>query len=148
MAARLAPLNSRNRRQRYELSSEINVTPLVDVMLVLLVIFMVTSPMLVAGVHVDLPQTSAAPISSQEEPLSITVTSDGTVMLQETEVTLEELIAKLHAITEEKENTRILLRGDRNVDYGSVMHVLGTINSAGFQKVALITDVTATGGKK
>lgn len=146
MSARFSPINKRSRRQRYELSSEINVTPLVDVMLVLLVIFMVTSPMLVAGVHIDLPQISAAPISSQEEPLSVTVTAEGIVMLQETEVTLVELIARLQAITAEKQDIRILLRGDRNVNYGAVMHVLGTINNAGFQKIALITD-TASGNK-
>lgn len=148
MAAKLAPLNTRGRRQRYELSSEINVTPLVDVMLVLLVIFMVTSPMLVAGVPVDLPQTTAAPISGQDDPLSVTVTAEGTVLLQETEVNLDELIAKLQAITEERQDTRILIRGDANVDYGTVIDVLGTINQAGFTKVALITDSTAQGRKK
>lgn len=146
MAVKL-PKRQGGRRARYELSSEINVTPLVDVMLVLLVIFMVTSPMLVAGVNVDLPETSASPISSQEEPLSVTVSAQGKVYLQDTEVTLDELVAKLQAILGEKTDTRIFVRGDKNIDYGTVMTVVGTISSAGFTKVALLSDIASQGRK-
>lgn len=146
MAAKFAKIGT-SRRNRYELSSEINVTPLVDVMLVLLVIFMVTSPMLVAGVNVDLPKTSASPISSQEEPLSVTVNAEGKIFLQNTEVSTEELVAKLQAILGEKMDTRIFVRGDQRIDYGTIMKVIGTMNAAGFTKVALLTDIATDGGK-
>lgn len=122
--------------------AEINVTPFVDVMLVLLIIFMVTSPMLVAGVNVDLPETSAAPVSGDDEPLSITVDSKGNVYIQETPIALEELVAKLVAITEQNKDKRIFVRGDKAIDYGKVMDVVGAINAAGFNKVALLTEVS------
>lgn len=140
--------SSRGRAGRRHLVSEINVTPLVDVMLVLLVIFMVTSPMLVAGVNVDLPKTSAAPIANQEEPLSVTVNAEGKIFLQNTAVTMEELIARLQAILGEKTDSRILVRGDRRIDYGTVMVVVGSINAAGFTKVALVTDIAPQTAKK
>jgi biopolymer transport protein TolR len=128
-------------RATYRPMSEINVTPLVDVMLVLLIIFMVASPMMVAGVNVDLPETKATPVESEQEPLAITIDSKGKLYLQETEITMENLAPKLQAITKEKKDTRIFVRGDRTLDYGLVMKVVGEINAAGFNQVALITDV-------
>lgn len=123
------------------LISEINVTPLVDVMLVLLIIFMITSPMLVAGINVDLPETSSNPIPGQDEPLTITVDKRGSVYILETEVDRRDLGAKLVAITGEKKDTRIFVRGDKNVSYGEIIDVVSEINSAGFSKVALITEI-------
>lgn len=131
-----------SRRYRKGRFTEINVTPMVDVMLVLLIIFMVTAPMLTAGVQVDLPKTQAAPLQGQDEPLVVSIQADGKVFLQKTPVTVEELGAKLQAIAGEKTDTRIFVRGDRQVDYGQVMHVVGSINAAGFNKVALITEQT------
>ena len=122
--------------------AEINVTPMVDIMLVLLIIFMVTSPMLVAGVTVDLPETSAAAVSGQDEPLSITVDRKGNVYIQETKVKSSKLVAKLKAITGEKRDVRIFVRGDKKVKYGKIMSVVGKINAAGFTKVALITETS------
>jgi len=133
-------LKGRSNGSYYRPMAEINVTPLVDVMLVLLVIFMITSPMMVAGISVDLPQTQAAPVSGQDEPLSITVDSKGKVYIQETEIKIPDLVAKLEAIVGEKKDTRIFIRGDKNINYGVVMNVVGLINSAGFNKVALITE--------
>jgi biopolymer transport protein TolR len=127
--------------RRRHLMSEINVTPLVDVMLVLLVIFMVTSPMLVAGISVDLPSTSSAPASGNDEPLSVTVDAKGQVYIQDTPILLEELPGKLMAITREKMDTRIFVRGDKHVDYGAVVEVMGAVNAAGFTKVALVTEI-------
>jgi len=125
--------------------SEINVTPLVDVMLVLLIVFMVTAPLLTVGVPVDLPETSANRIVGQDEPLVISVNSDGGIFLQDTEVKLDQLIPRLTAITENKKDARIFLRGDQAIAYGRVMSVMGALNQAGFNKVALITQAI---GKK
>ncbi len=133
-----------SRRYRKQRFTEINVTPMVDVMLVLLIIFMVTAPMLTAGVQVDLPKAQASPLQGQDEPLTVSVQADGKVFLQKTPVTVEELGPKLKAIAGEKSDTRIFVRGDKNVDYGRIMHVVGEINGAGFTKVALITE-QATG---
>jgi biopolymer transport protein TolR len=130
------------RRYRKHRFTEINVTPMVDVMLVLLIIFMVTAPMLTAGVQVDLPKTEAAPLQGQDEPLVVSIQSDGKVYLQKTPVEVDELGAKLKAIAGEKIDTRIFVRGDKSVDYGRVMHVVGAVNAAGFNKVALITEQT------
>jgi biopolymer transport protein TolR len=120
--------------------SEINVTPFVDVMLVLLIVFMVTAPLLTVGVPVDLPRTEASPIQEEVEPLAITVDAQGRLFLQETEVDLDSLVPRLQAITTNKPDTRIYVRGDATVDYGKVMMVMGRINAAGFRKVALITE--------
>lgn len=122
------------------LNSDINVTPFVDVMLVLLVIFMVTSPMLVAGVTVDLPETKTTPVPGQDEPLAVTVDHQGIVYLQETKTDLDALVPKLKAITGEKQDTRIFVRGSKRVAYGDVMEVMGAIHRAGYRKVALVTD--------
>ena len=120
--------------------TDINVTPFVDVMLVLLIIFMVTAPMITAGVTVDLPESSAKPVGGEEEPLSITVARDGKLYIQETPVTLEQLGAKLSAIVGEKKDTRIFVRADKRVPYGDVMKAMGEINAAGLYKVALLTE--------
>lgn len=128
------------RRVRQRPFSDINVTPMVDVMLVLLVIFMVTAPMMTTGVTVDLPDSNAAPVAGQDEPLAISVTSDGKVYVQKTPVAVKDLRAKLKAVAGAKKDTRIFVRGDRSVDYGKVMLVVGEINAAGFTKVALITE--------
>jgi biopolymer transport protein TolR len=129
------------RRRRTHVMSEINVTPMVDVMLVLLIIFMVSAPLLTVGVPIDLPQTSANPLNEEKEPLTITVNTKGEVYLQETPVQVEELAPRLIAITNSGYDERIYVRGDRNVNYGQVMKVMGTLSSAGFKRVALVTDL-------
>lgn len=139
-------INKKSRRGKNELISNINVTPFVDVMLVLLIIFMVTSPMLVAGVNVDLPETTDTPIVGDDEPLSVTVDKNGMVYIQDSEVTFEELVPKLLAVTKEKRDTRIFVRGDKQVGYGRIMQVVSSLNISGFTKVALVTQI-AQGGK-
>ena len=135
-------VNSRNRnRGSRSIISEINVTPLVDVMLVLLVVFMITSPLLVAGVKVDLPQADLAPISGQEEPIAITIDKDNKIYIQNTQIPLSELSVKLKAITKQNTETRIYVRGDKLVDYGKVMAVVSEINKSGFGKIALLTEI-------
>lgn len=137
--------SSRRRRSKRDLMTEINVTPFVDVMLVLLVIFMVTAPMMTAGVNVDLPKSAAKAIAGQDEPLNVAITSSGEIYIQKTEVKLNELAGKLKAIAGENKEIRIFVRGDRNVDYGRIMQAVGEINAAGFTKVSLVTE---TGGAK
>jgi biopolymer transport protein TolR len=121
--------------------SDINVTPLVDVMLVLLVVFMITAPLLTVGVPVDLPKSNASQMVGQDEPLVISVNAKGEVFLQETRITLDQLVPRLEAITQNKKDTRIFVRGDRAIAYGQVMEVMGTVNLAGFARVALITQL-------
>ncbi|MBN8827166.1 MAG: protein TolR [Sphingobacteriia bacterium] len=135
-------LSSKKKRKHGELVSNINVTPFVDVMLVLLIIFMVTSPMLVSGVNVDLPETGESPIVGDDEPLSVTVDKEGSVYIQDSRVPFDELTTKLLAITKEKKDARIFVRGDKTVDYGRVMETVSAINNAGFTKVALVTQIT------
>lgn len=137
--------NRRRRTSRADSFSEINITPMVDVMLVLLIIFMVAAPMMTSGVTVDLPKANAAPVTGQDEPLAVSVTATGKIYIQKLPVQLSELQPKLISITDaaQKKETRIFVRGDKNVDYGKMMQVVGEINAAGFNKVALITD---TGG--
>ena len=150
MGASLHSAGGRGGRQRHRVS-EINVTPMVDVMLVLLIIFMVAAPMMTAGVPVDLPKTSAKALPGNDEPLSVSVASDGKVYLQETAVKIDDLVEKLRAIAKQKDDIRIFVRGDKSVDYGRVMQVVGTINGAGFTKVALVTeqaDAAATRAKR
>lgn len=139
MAVALQQRRRSMRRHRHHTMSEINVTPFVDVMLVLLVIFMVAAPLLTVGVQVDLPQTKASVLSGQDEPLSISIDSAGKVFLQNTEVGLEELAPRLTAITGNNPDVRIFVRGDQAINYGRVMEVMGTVNGAGFRKVALVT---------
>jgi len=128
--------------------SEINVTPFVDVMLVLLIVFMVTAPLLTVGVPVDLPEAKAKALSQPEEPLVISIDSSGTVFIQETEVALEKLVPRLAAITDNKPDTRIYLRGDRKVDYGRIMEVMARVNSAGFTRLALVSELPRKGEGK
>ena len=129
------------RRASYRPLSEINVTPFVDVMLVLLIVFMITAPLLTVGVPVDLPKTKAKSIAESEEPLVITVNAEGVVFIQDTEVEIGNLVARLKAITENKADTRIYLRGDKDINYGRVMEIMGTVNVAGFTRVALIAEL-------
>ena len=135
----------RDRRRAHRPMSEINVTPMVDVMLVLLVIFMVTAPLLTVGVKVDLPKTKASVISGQDEPLTITVDGEGRIYLQETELDLEALAPRLIAITSNNPDVRIFLRFDKTILYGRAMEVMGTVNGAGFTKVALVTESLKSG---
>ena len=131
-------------RRKYAPMADINVTPMVDVMLVLLIIFMVSAPLLTVGVPIDLPQTQAASLDqADKEPLAISVSTDGKVFLQSSEVKIDELVPKLKAIAEARggSDERIYVRGDKTVDYGTVMKVMGRLNAAGFRKVALVTEV-------
>jgi biopolymer transport protein TolR len=116
---------------------------MVDVMLVLLIIFMVSAPLLTVGVQIDLPQTQAKSLSQDKEPLTVTVNTKGEVYLMNSEIKVEELIAKLKAITEARggADERIYVRGDKNVNYGTVMRVMGRLSAAGFRRVALVTEV-------
>ncbi len=123
--------------------AEINVTPFVDVMLVLLIVFMITAPLLTTGVNVDLPRAESSPLPGQDEPLAVTLAADGTIYLQDSAVPLEGLAPRLAAITGENRETRIFVRGDRSIDYGRVMAVVSAINRAGFTRVALVTEAPA-----
>ncbi len=120
--------------------SEINVTPMVDVMLVLLIIFMVTAPLLTVGVQVDLPQTRASVIPGKDEPISVSVNREGKIFIQDTEVELSALGARLSAIAGNNPDARIFVRGDKGIAYGRVMETMGAINAAGFGKVALVSE--------
>ena len=128
-------------RGRGRLMSEINVTPMVDVMLVLLIIFMITSPMLVAGIEVDLPETKSSPISGQDKPLVISINKQGEIFIMETKIPAADLVAKLGNITKEKKDTRIFVKGDKNLSYCKIVEIMSEINNAGFTKVALISDI-------
>jgi biopolymer transport protein TolR len=132
----------RHDRQRYQKMSEINVTPFVDVMLVLLVVFMVTAPLLSVGVDVDLPESQAPALTRPDEPLEITVDRDGRIFIGETETEAEALVPRLVAITANNTEARIYLRGDRAIDYGRVMQVMGLVTDAGFRKLALVANPT------
>jgi len=125
---------------RWRPRAEINVTPLVDVMLVLLIIFMITAPLLTVGVPVELPETEAKALSADSEPLTITVQADGKLYLQETEIGMDELVPRLRALSEAGYEERIFLRGDAQVDYGTVMKVMARLNAAGFTNIGLVTD--------
>ncbi len=134
----------RRGRGRTRPMSEINVTPFVDVMLVLLIIFMVAAPLMTVGVPVKLPETAANPLpGEQEEPLTITITADARVLIQKTEINREELVAKLQAIAAERDSTRVYLRADGAVPYADVMQVMGALNNGGFNNIGLVTE---TGG--
>ena len=126
--------------------SDINVTPLVDVMLVLLVVFMITAPLLTVGVPVDLPETDAAQLTDRDEPLVVSVDGDGRIYVQEAEVAFDELSAKLRAILGARNDTYIYVRGDKAIAYGRVMGVMGSLAAAGFTKVTLMAELPAGGG--
>ena len=141
VGSRLTGRPGRKKRNRATgLMSEINVTPFVDVMLVLLIIFMVTAPLLTTGVKVDLPEATAEALPGQDEPLEITVKQNGDIYLQDTQIALNEIGPKLAAITQQKSDTRIFVRGDKTVNYGRMITVISTINGAGFTKVGLVTE--------
>ena len=135
----------KRRHRRSPVMAEINVTPMVDVMLVLLIIFMVSAPLLTVGVPIDLPQTKAASLEKNDkEPLAISVNTEGKVFLQDSEIQIDELVPKLKAISEARgtgDDEQIYLRGDKTVNYGTVMKVMGRLSAAGFHKVALVTEV-------
>jgi len=143
MNAGAAAVAGKRRHRRRPVMSEINVTPMVDVMLVLLIIFMVSAPLLTVGVPLDLPQTQAKTLDLDKEPLTVSVNLKGAVYLQNTEIPVEELVPKLKAITEARGGAeeRIFVRGDRQVEYGMVMKVMGRISAAGFRRVALVTEI-------
>ena len=144
-------LSTSNRRFKkrtggvYQPMAEINVTPFVDVMLVLLIVFMVTAPLLTVGVSIDLPETRAQQLQGDKDPLTISVKLDGSVYLQSSEIEVDELVAKLLAISENGYQERIFVRGDKNADYGVVMRVMGTISDAGFRRIALVTELENEG---
>jgi biopolymer transport protein TolR len=133
----------KRRHRRKPVMSEINVTPFVDVMLVLLIIFMVSAPLLTVGVPLDLPQTQAKGLDQDREPLTVSVNVKGQVFLQNSEIKVDELVPKLTAITQARGglDERIYVRGDRKVDYGTVMRVMGRLSTAGYRRVALVTEV-------
>ena len=120
--------------------SEINVTPFVDVMLVLLIIFMVTAPLLTVGVQVDLPESAADSLPDDPEPLTVTINSKGEIFIQEHKVIFEKIVPKLLAIAKNRTDTRIYVRGDKAINYGRVLEVMGTLSGAGFSKVALVSE--------
>ncbi len=130
---------------RYRPMAEINVTPLVDVMLVLLVVFMVTAPLLTVGVPVELPQTQAPPINEPKEPLTITVNRDGAVFLQETSVPVDGLVDKLQAVTGNNPDAVLYVRGDKEINYGRVLEVMSLVTAAGFHKVSLVAETPKVG---
>lgn len=127
------------RRARRALVSEINVTPFVDVMLVLLIIFMVAAPLLTVGVPIDLPETQAKALNSETQPITVSVTPQGQVFLQETEIAIDEIVPKLEAIATTGYNERIYVRGDTTADYGTVMKVMARISAAGYRNLGLVT---------
>src|SRR4051812_48554528 len=142
MAGGIQHSSARGRgRMRRRAMAEINVTPFVDVMLVLLIVFMVTAPLLTVGVPVDLPKTKAPALGQEREPLSITVKRDGTIFLQKEPVAQSALVEKLTAIAANGYNQRIFVRGDDRANYGKVMEVMGLLAAAGFSHIGLVTDV-------
>jgi len=128
--------------KRHKQMSEINVTPFVDVMLVLLVVFMVTAPLLTVGVPIDLPNSNANNLPENNTPLSITIDQEGRIYLQDEEVDLEQLVARITVIFENRKEDRIYVHGDQGVNYGRVMEVMGMLNGNGFSRVAMVTDPT------
>ena len=136
----------KRRHRRHAVMSEINVTPMVDVMLVLLIVFMVSAPLLTVGVPIDLPQTQAKSINQNQEPLTVSLSDKGEIFLlsSKTAISPDELVAKLKAVTEARgggADERIYVRGDRKANYGAIMKVMGRLSAAGFRKVALVTEV-------
>lgn len=129
-------------RGRYRPMAEINVTPLVDVMLVLLIVFMVAAPLMTSGVTVDLPKANAAPLAQDSEPLTVSVNAEGKIFLQDTELSMNDLASKLLAVSENKTDRRIFVRGDKGVSYGRIIETMAAITQGGFTKVALLAEQT------
>ncbi|KQY99767.1 protein TolR [Pseudolabrys sp. Root1462] len=139
----------RGRHRRRAVMAEINVTPMVDVMLVLLIIFMVSAPLLTVGVPIDLPQTQAKSLDQDREPLTLSVNDKGKVYLQNEEIDLDKLVPKLEAVSQARggKEARVYVRGDKNANYGSMMSVMGRLSAAGFHRVALVTEFEQGGSK-
>jgi biopolymer transport protein TolR len=133
-------LGGRGGKSRYRPLSEINVTPIVDVMLVLLIVFMVTAPLMTSGVNVDLPKTNAAPVAQDATPITVSIAANGKVYLADDELDLPDLVAKLQALSQNTPDRRIFVRGDKDVPYGRIIEVMGTITQGGFTKVALLAE--------
>ena len=129
----------RRRGMHHALVSEINVTPFVDVMLVLLIIFMVAAPLLTVGVPIELPETQARALNAETQPITVSVNQEGQIFLQETEIGIDEIVPKLQAIAQTGYEERIFVRGDRDADYGTVMRVMARISSAGYRNLGLVT---------
>ena len=140
--------SSNRRRTKRAPMSEINVTPLVDVMLVLLVIFMLTAPMLTVGVPIDLPKTKAASLPDKGEPVTLSLNAEGDLYLQDTKIEMNNLVVKLKGIMAVRPDTKIYVRGDQGLPYGKVMELMGLLNSNGFHKVALLAELPKTASKK
>ena len=136
------PIIGKRKHHRQRVMSEINVTPMVDVMLVLLIIFMVSAPLLTVGVPIDLPQSQAKSLDQDKEPLTVSVNDKGRIFLQNSEIAADDLIPKMLAVAEARGGveTRVYVRGDKKVDYGTMMQVMGRLSSAGFHRVALVTE--------
>ena len=136
------PVIGRRKHHRRKVMSEINVTPMVDVMLVLLIIFMVSAPLLTVGVPIDLPQSQAKSLDQDKEPLTVSVNDKGQVYLQNAEIEMKDLVPKLEAVAQARggSEARVYVRGDKNVNYGTMMQVMGRLSSAGFHRVALVTE--------
>ncbi|HEY4980816.1 MAG TPA: protein TolR [Pseudolabrys sp.] len=136
------PVAGRRRHHRRKVMSEINVTPMVDVMLVLLIIFMVSAPLLTVGVPIDLPQSQAKTLDQDKEPLTLSVNDKGQIFLQNAEIDVNDLIPKLQAVAQARggNEARIYVRGETKVDYGTMMKVMGRLSAAGFHRVALVTE--------
>ena len=144
MAVTFTPRRARRNRA---MMSQINVTPFVDVMLVLLVVFMITAPLLTVGVPVELPKSTAPEITGADEPLAVSIDQAGVIYLQDTEIALDELGPRLVAVTEQNPEARIFVRGDKDIDYGMVMAVMGVLAEAGFTNLALITTLPDDGAR-
>jgi biopolymer transport protein TolR len=142
MGAQLAgKSNGRGKRRSYSQLSEINVTPFVDVMLVLLIVFMVSAPLMTVGVPVDLPKTAAPSLPADNKPLFISIDTQNRIYVQETQVELDNLVPLLRAITENNPEARVLVRGDAKIQYGTMLQVMGTISTGGFTKVGLVAEL-------
>ena len=136
------PIIGKRKHHRQRVMSEINVTPMVDVMLVLLIIFMVSAPLLTVGVPIDLPQSQAKSLDQDKEPLTVSVNDKGQIFLQNSEIATDDLIPKMLMVAEARGGVeaRVYVRGDKKVDYGTMMQVMGRLSSAGFHRVALVTE--------
>lgn len=147
MAVQLQGRGGGVRRGRRTVMADINVTPMIDVMLVLLIVFMVAAPLITVGVQVDLPKAGAQAVQGTDEPISVSIDKDGNIWLQQTQVGRDDLVPKLAAIAKGANDRRIFVRGDQGIPYGKVMEVMGMINAAGFTRVALITQAPTTARK-
>jgi biopolymer transport protein TolR len=138
--ASAVPTGRRHKARRRHLPmAEINVTPFVDVMLVLLIVFMITAPLLTVGVPIDLPETQAKQMEGDSEPITVSIGADGKIFLQDEEVDADKLVSTLQAIAQNGLNERVFVRGDKNADYGTIMKVMGRLNSAGYKRIGLVT---------